>query len=111
MQLTRLLFDLLQYRVKPTVFKLLRHNQQPSSPEFVATTLDDRQILPFTEYDNDEKTQSGNSKVVRVKIHPAHHDFDKEVHDLFPCSNASTVHLAPSHSNFGLPRHCNESLY
>lgn len=78
-------FDEIQFQVKPPVFKPLERNRAFAPPEFVAMKLDNRNVLPFTLYDGKRQIVSGGSKVVRIKIHPAHHDFDKKVspHNVF----------------------------
>lgn len=76
----RMSFDVIQYKVNVPVFKLLGQNKSCFLPEqYVAMKLGDQSVLPFTSYDQGNEIVSGSSKVVRVQIHPAHHDFNKEV--------------------------------
>lgn len=72
-------FNEWQYQVKPLVFTQLGKNQVIDGPEFVAMKLADLTVLPFTFYDGEKQIISGFSKVVRVKIHPAHHRFKEQV--------------------------------
>lgn len=72
-------FNEWQYQIKPLVFFQLGKNQVIDGPEFVAMKLADLTVLPFTFYDGKKQIVSGFSKVVRVKIHPAHHRFKEEV--------------------------------
>lgn len=76
----RMSFDVIQYQVNVPAFKLLGQNKACFLPEqYVAMKLDDRSVLPFTYYDGKTQIVGGSSKVVRVQIHHAHHDFDKQV--------------------------------
>lgn len=73
-------FDDIQYQVNVPVFKLFGQNKPFFLPgQYVAMKLDDRSVLPFTYCDTKKQIVSGSSKVVRVQIHPAHHDFNKKV--------------------------------
>lgn len=72
-------FNEWQYSVKPLVFNQLDKHQVIDGPEFVAMKLADLTVLPFTSYDGEQQIVSGFSKVVRVKIHPAHHKFKEKV--------------------------------
>lgn len=76
----RMSFDVIQYQVNVPIFRLLGQNKPCFLPEkYVAMELDDRSVLPFTHYDRENQITSGSSKVVRVRIHAAHHDFNKQV--------------------------------
>lgn len=87
-------FDMIQFQVKAPVFNPLDrnfgpgpHRSHPSSTggqhhqadDYVAENLDDRTVLPFTKYDGKAQIIAGSSKVVRVKIHFAHHGFNQDV--------------------------------
>lgn len=77
-------FNEWQYQVKPLVFNQLDKHQVIDGPEFVAMKLADLTVLPFTFYDGEKQIVSGFSKVVRVKIHPAHHKFKEKVTTYIP---------------------------
>lgn len=73
-------FDDIQYEVNVPVFRLFEQNNTFFPPgQFVAKKLDNRSVLPFTYCDTKKQIVSGSSRVVRVQIHPAHHDFNKQV--------------------------------
>ncbi|KUI57333.1 Mitogen-activated protein kinase kinase 2 [Cytospora mali] len=76
----RVAFEKFQWQVTAPRFNKLP-NIDPSL-ELPVTELDDQSILPLTEYDSKSKYQ-GNSEVVRVQIHSAHHDFDPEENRAF----------------------------
>lgn len=100
----RMSFDVIQYQVNVPVFKLLGQNKVCFLPEqYVAMKLDDRSVLPFTKYDGEKQIVSGSSKVVRVKIHPAHHDFNKHVsRPTRPSSESQAMipkHVSHAHMN------------
>lgn len=97
-------FDTIQFQVETPVFQALevdgfprsnasrsRHNRRSShqADDYVAQNLDTRQVLPLTSYDEKRQIFSGSSKVVRVKIHQAHHHFNQKV---------CRVPLVPCHS-------------
>lgn len=69
-------FDDIQFQVNSPVFKLLLAHQDVAIDP---VKLDSRYGLPFTFYDEEKQINSGSAKVVRVKIHHAHHDFNTEV--------------------------------
>lgn len=68
-------FDDIQFQVKSPAFKKL------ADQDLAVKTmkLDNRFGLPFTYYDEEKQIKSGSAKVVRVKIHSAHHDFNTAV--------------------------------
>lgn len=84
----RLAFENLQWQVTATVFSEVQKSSQSSSLHVIE--LDDQGVLPLTEYDAGSKIQ-GNSEVVRVKIHKAHHKFPPGVCLALDSSNYSTL--------------------
>lgn len=72
-------FHDIQFQVNTPRFETLGPRSLPSPDQYVAIKLDDRSVMPFTFYDGEKQIVAGSSKVVRVKIHDAHHDFNKAV--------------------------------
>jgi hypothetical protein len=72
----RLAFEQLQWQVTATIFSEVQKSSQSSGLQVLE--LDDQGVLPLTEYDAASKI-NGNSEVVRVKIHKAHHKFNPGV--------------------------------
>lgn len=96
----RISFDVYQYQVNVPIFRLLDQNKPCFLPEkYVAMELDDRSVLPFTDYDRENQITSGSSKVVRVQIHTAHNDFNKHVSRLVSPSSESPELGSPRHAS------------
>lgn len=105
----RLAFENLQWQVTATVFSEVQKSSQSSDLQVIE--LDDRGVLPLTEYDAASKYQ-GNSEVVRVKIHKAHHKFNPGVCFAFEfiaiynivrlCLHTRTILLSQENESFAL---------
>ncbi|ROV89600.1 hypothetical protein VMCG_09923 [Cytospora schulzeri] len=86
----RLAFENLQWQVTAPVFSKVEKISQSSDLKVVE--LDDRCVLPLTDYDVKSRYQ-GNSEVVRVKIHDAHQDFGPEKNESFALKSLKSEDL------------------
>lgn len=99
----KMTFNEHQYHVKPVIFRLLEAGQVISAPDYVDMKLTDALVLPFEPCEVKEEIKSGGfSKVVCVKIHPAHHNFNLEVSKslLFLIPDRHYVQTLYSHTSY-----------
>ncbi|ROV92902.1 hypothetical protein VSDG_06365 [Cytospora chrysosperma] len=86
----RLAFEHVQWQVTATVFSKVQKSSQSSGLQVIE--LDDQGVLPLTEYDTKSKYK-GNSEVVRVKIHKAHHKFKRGENESFALKSLESEDL------------------